>query len=294
MFAASADGNLFPPYVVYKAKNLYAPWIEGDVQGSHYNCTESGWFDQSIFEDWFLKIILPWVRRTNDPKVLIGDNLSSHVSLNIIKLCEQNNIRFVLLLPNSTHLCQPLDVAVFHPMKVSWRAVLEDWKLRNRGVLPKIEFPRQLRKALEKTNVERQQANIKSGFRLCGIYPLDRESVLKKLPSKMRLDELSSASEVSWTAAFVDQLEKFRTLDKTSKPRGKKLNVTAGRSLTEEDLQEAKKDVDDVAPMNTDVILNSDLENQNIGGNHDTGREKVSTAKRKKKAPAHKAKKNDH
>lgn len=37
MFAASADGNLLPVYVLYKAKHLYNSWIENGPQKARYN-----------------------------------------------------------------------------------------------------------------------------------------------------------------------------------------------------------------------------------------------------------------
>nr|CAI5823261.1 unnamed protein product [Callosobruchus analis] len=57
-------------------------------------------------------------------KVLIGDNLSAHLDDEIIKLCCELDIDFVCLIPNSTHLCQPLDVAFFRPMNSAWREIL--------------------------------------------------------------------------------------------------------------------------------------------------------------------------
>jgi hypothetical protein len=45
-----------------------------------------------------------------------------------------NFCRFIFLLSNSTHLTQPLDVAVFGPMKKQWRVVLnqyKDWCMAN-------------------------------------------------------------------------------------------------------------------------------------------------------------------
>jgi hypothetical protein len=37
-------------------------------------------------------------------------------------------LRYIFLPPNSTHLTQPLDVAVFAPMKRLWREVLDKFK----------------------------------------------------------------------------------------------------------------------------------------------------------------------
>ena len=57
-----------------------------------------------------------------------GDNLSAHLSFEVIKMCEENNIVFCFLPDNSTHILQPLDVAFFHPLKVAWRYILQKWK----------------------------------------------------------------------------------------------------------------------------------------------------------------------
>ncbi|KAJ8868849.1 hypothetical protein PR048_030390 [Dryococelus australis] len=62
-------------------------------------------------------LMLPRVNKSDGMKVLIRDNLSSHITLAVLQLCKQNGISFVCLLSNSTHLTQPLDVASFRPMK---------------------------------------------------------------------------------------------------------------------------------------------------------------------------------
>lgn len=128
MMAAAANGDLLPPYIVYKAKHLYPTWTENGVPGAAYNRNASGWFDLPLFDDWFEKILLPFVKKLEGRKAIIGDNLSSHLSLHVIKLCRENNINFILLPPNSTHICQPLDVSFFRPLKMSWRIVLDEWK----------------------------------------------------------------------------------------------------------------------------------------------------------------------
>lgn len=81
-----------------------------------YNRFKSGWFTLGIFEDWFRKVALPYFKKLdeNSTKVMIGDNISSHISPWIIDECK-NYIKFILIPPNSTLYIQPLDVAFFHP-----------------------------------------------------------------------------------------------------------------------------------------------------------------------------------
>ena len=89
-----------------------------------YDATESVWFNMRTFEKWFFDVFLVHVKDEPGPKALIEDNLRGHFSLAVIAACTKDNIRFVPLLANSTHPCQPLDVAVFRPMKVLWGAVM--------------------------------------------------------------------------------------------------------------------------------------------------------------------------
>jgi len=144
MYAGSADGTLLPPYVVYKSKNMHDLGTMGGPAKARYNRTQSGWFDMVCFEDWFMKIALPYFKRLTGKKVLIGDNLSSHLSVSVITKCEENDISFVFFPANSTHLCQPLDVAYFRPMKIAWRDILSKWKRgegRKKSCVPKESFP---------------------------------------------------------------------------------------------------------------------------------------------------------
>jgi hypothetical protein len=184
MFAVSAAGSLLPPYVCYKATNLYDTWLENGPPGARYNRTPSGWFTQEVFEDWFLSIAVPYFRRSpvQGKKVIIGDNLSSHISFKMVKKAIEEDIHFVFFLPNSTHLLQPLDVAVFRPVKGSWVLVLRNWKEKNTGALQKSVFPKLLRKTIEQTS--NMEGNIRSGFSATGIHPFNPSKVLEKIPDK--------------------------------------------------------------------------------------------------------------
>jgi len=127
MNCGSAAGVLLPPYIIFKSSEMWQPWTENGPKGkpcctepccsksSRYNRTTHGWIDGVTFNDWFKTSCLPHVNRQAGRKVLIGDNLSSHIQPDIIK-CEKNNIDFICLPKNSTHLTQPLDVGFFRPL----------------------------------------------------------------------------------------------------------------------------------------------------------------------------------
>ena len=48
MWYGSAEGECLLPMVVNKTKNLYQSWVQGGMQGTIYDCTKSGWFDQPL------------------------------------------------------------------------------------------------------------------------------------------------------------------------------------------------------------------------------------------------------
>ncbi|KAG5875129.1 hypothetical protein JTB14_015456 [Gonioctena quinquepunctata] len=95
MIAVSGSEQLLKPHVVYKATHLYPTWVENGPEGIIYNRSKSGWFDGEIFENWFQEVALPYFKKCHE-KVLIGDNLSSHISLHVIQECRNNDIIFIL------------------------------------------------------------------------------------------------------------------------------------------------------------------------------------------------------
>lgn len=237
MFAGSASGELMPPYVVYKGEHLWDTWTLNGPKHCHYNRTSSGWFDNSTFEDWFMRLMLPRLKRLDGPKVIIGDNLASHISETVLKACAEFNIRFICLPPNSTNLTQPLDVAVFRPVKVEWRKILRQWRDTESGSrvsgIPKDRFPSLLKKLTEAISPNVKQ-NLLSGFRKCSIYPLNKQELLDKFQRREEVDKNAIG------AAFLEHLqEKRKDIEgvNTGRQRKKKLNVPSGQSITIEDLR---------------------------------------------------------
>ena len=245
MFAGSASGKLLPPYVVYKAQNLYQEWTAGGPAGAKYTFSPSGWFDEQSFEDWFFQVCLPYLRRRTGKKAIVGDNLSSHLSERVVKACKENNISFICLPPNSTHLTQPLDVAFFGPLKRQWRRIIDEWRSTPSGkkhtTLPKGMFPSMLKKLVETLNTE----NLVAGFRACGLSPVSAEPLLARLPRQA--DAVDTMDD-----HILQHLQDLRGhgsgVAGPSRTRRTKLNVVAGRAVGE------SSDEDDSSSSSDDEV----------------------------------------
>ena len=106
MWCGSASGRLLPPMVVYNAKNVYENWTHGPP-GSLFASTTSGWFDSGSFQTWFTELFLPNVEGSDGPVVLLGDNLSSHFSADLVRLAKEKNV-FLLCWHQAQHICYSL------------------------------------------------------------------------------------------------------------------------------------------------------------------------------------------
>jgi len=282
MFAVSGDGVVLPTYVVYKSTYLYGPWRNGAPKGTRFNCSKSGWFDTKCFEDWVFTVAIPYLKKLDGPKVLIGDNPSSHLSCDAINMCAEIGTKFIFLPANSTHLTQPLDVAFFRPLKQAWRTILKEWKKgpgRKEPSVPKSIFPTLLDKLI--TALEpNHRSNIISGFEKCGIIPLNRNKVLSMIPNT---PESSIVYSFVVEDSVLNILKKLRyeTPPKTRSKRtrlhvepGKSVGVSSSESENGDDEEHVDNpdfvlinidapDIINVDEMNTDTQDNNDPDEMN-------------------------------
>ncbi len=234
MFCGTAAGLLLPIYVVYKAMNVYDTWIENGPPGARYNATSHGWFESATFQDWFRTIYIPHARTLIGPKVIIGDNLSSHISEEVINLAQKENVLFICLPANCTHIAQPLDVTFFGPLKRVWRNILLKFKMSNptERVVPKDVFPSLMNELWQSIFAEgKAEANLKAGFRTCGIFPLDKDQVLKKMDKKVipgiAVDDGKVLSDA--VLEYMKMLREPQPLQRRG--RKKKISTAPGQSI---------------------------------------------------------------
>jgi len=173
--------------------------------------------------------------------MLIGDNLASHISPAVIEACQENDIQFVCLVPNSTDKLQPLDVGVFAPMKKAWREVLYAYKAKypNKVGIDKGDFPAMYAKTVA---IAKPGEKMAAAFEKCGLWPVSYDKAVEQIPSR-DMECPDSVREIL-NSSLGEKLDSLRGFDKVKKPRGKKIKVPAGLSYTTAVVEDEDEDVD--------------------------------------------------
>ena len=127
----SASGMVLPPMMVYPRKNKVPDNVrEGCVPNALFVHSDTGWINANLFLEWF-KFFINNIPRTR-PVVLIQDNHSSHVSIELVELARENNIHLWSLPSHTSHILQPLDIGCFKSFKANFSKachtyLLETW-----------------------------------------------------------------------------------------------------------------------------------------------------------------------
>ena len=72
-------------------------------------------------------------KKNKRPVVFFLNGHTSHTSYALSTFCKSKGIELIALYPNATQLLQPMDVAVFHTMKQTWKQKVTEWRLSNEG-----------------------------------------------------------------------------------------------------------------------------------------------------------------
>lgn len=97
-----------------------------------YNRTKSGWFDYQVTK--VISLMLPILKRQEGTKVVIGDNLSTRISIKVLRLMKRPALNSWLYFQTRPTL---------HPLYVALFQVLTNWKKTicgNSSTIPKDEF----------------------------------------------------------------------------------------------------------------------------------------------------------
>lgn len=175
----NANGNICPPLVIFPyvrppkvlIQNMPENWVLGK--------SDSGWMRSEVFYEYIANDFNQWLN-INDikrPIILFIDGHKSHINMHLSEFCEKSQIILYALPANTTHILQPADVSVFRPLKHQWKVTIRNWQSRQENPnssVTKINFCQIFEDALNNTDMA---PCIVNGFRKCGLFPLDPDSV---------------------------------------------------------------------------------------------------------------------
>ncbi|XP_065323820.1 uncharacterized protein LOC135930944 [Gordionus sp. m RMFG-2023] len=152
--AINAIGHSIPPFFIFPRKRYKDHFIRDGPIGSKGVGNTSGCI------------------ASNEKNVLlILDNHSSHCSISVINYCRSNGIVILTLPPHCSHKLQPLDKAVYGPLKKFYNGAIDTWMRNHVGQQFQIyDIPGVLKNEIPRAVTPN---NILNGFLACGIFPLN-------------------------------------------------------------------------------------------------------------------------
>lgn len=182
LVTGSASGEVAPTTCVYKYKRIPQDIAENFPKEWGLGKTDSGWMTCEAFFEFIADIFHPWLlqKQITFPVILFVDGHASHLCLQTSQFCEKNGIILVALLPNATHILQPMDVAVFRSLKEAWRKKIHQWRMDNvvqggSHILKKKDFAKLLQEVILQNITKSMLSN---GFKKCGLFPWNPQAVV--------------------------------------------------------------------------------------------------------------------
>ena len=134
VFCGSLTGDFLPLQLIYKGKSpLCHPRFQFPSDW-HVTHSPKHWSTEQTMVQYITKIIVSSIEAQREVSgdseqstLVIMDNFKGQVTPAINELLEANNIHVCLLLPNTTDLLQPMDVAINKPAKDFLKCQFEHW-----------------------------------------------------------------------------------------------------------------------------------------------------------------------
>ncbi|KAK9701312.1 DDE superfamily endonuclease [Popillia japonica] len=143
-------------------------------------------------KNWFESVFIASMLDIEGSKLLIFDGHNSHMTLPLIDSALKYNVELLCLQAHTSHILQPLDVGIFKAVKNAWRKVLQDYYTRTGYKnVDKTVFPALLQGILSMLTVFPEK-NAVRGFEGAGIFPINKEKILKKATVSAAMNDTNS------------------------------------------------------------------------------------------------------
>jgi hypothetical protein len=183
-----ADRTILEPLAIFKGQNILQSWIpDGVINKWFFSANTKGWTSNLHGLEWLKRVFEPATRAkaNGQQRLLICDGHDSHISGNFISHCIQNRITLLILPAHTSHLLQPLDVAIFGPLKKRLSAALSHLNQAQLVRIQKIEWMEAYIKArLEACTPQ----NIESAWRGAGLAPFNPKRALRMIDHDTSLE----------------------------------------------------------------------------------------------------------
>lgn len=98
----SASGHAIPPFVIFDAKMLNIEWTKGEIPGTRYGLSSTGWVDTHLFKKWLTDHFLEHAVGGR-PLLLVLDGHGSHYQPELINYARENGVILFCLPPHTMH-----------------------------------------------------------------------------------------------------------------------------------------------------------------------------------------------
>jgi 4-hydroxybenzoate polyprenyltransferase len=118
-----ATGQRVTPCVVYTGKTTQGQNFPEFIEDWKYTCSGTGWSNTEILLRWFYDIFVLETKLSDDAlwRTLVLDQHKTHITAAFMKKAYMNKVWLSWLPSHSSHITQPLDLAIFGPLKRYYR-----------------------------------------------------------------------------------------------------------------------------------------------------------------------------
>ncbi|XP_045459327.1 MFS-type transporter clz9-like [Melitaea cinxia] len=170
----NASGGTVPPVFVFPRVHFKEFMLQGCPKGALDLANPRGWItEESFYRSMihFIKYVKP---SEENPCLLLCDNHSSHITIDIVTLARDNHITILTFPPHCSHRLQPLDVSVYGPFKARYREAMNAWMISQPGKTVSIYEVAQFANTAYVAAFSME--NVIAGFQKTGIHPFNRNT----------------------------------------------------------------------------------------------------------------------
>ena len=168
-----ASGGFVNPLVIFPGTQPKSNLDPTKANDYSLGKSPNGWMNSEVFFTWLSIVFYEEIKDAVEfPILVLLDGLTSHINIAVSDFCRDHNIILFFFPPHASHVIQPLDVAVFGPLKKWYNQEVSGFSRRYNGLqITKHQFLTLFDPAWQKCISSPQ--NPISGFRKTGLIPFN-------------------------------------------------------------------------------------------------------------------------